>query len=115
MEKDGGNIKGLPENAYRPLKEGEKYTPFIPASKSIAEITLRSVGIGVLMAVIFSFSACYLGLVAGHLAGGMGDPFRWRQPASQRRLARASQRALDTCDTPQSGRPTCQDQTRFGA
>jgi len=59
--------KVLPENAYRPLKKGEVYTPFIPADKSVYEVTLRSVLTGVIMAVLFSFSACYLGLVAGQV------------------------------------------------
>jgi len=63
-----GEVKaGLPENAYRPLKKGEKYVPYVPANKVIEEITVRSVLIGSLMAVIFSFAACYLGLVAGQV------------------------------------------------
>jgi putative OPT family oligopeptide transporter len=64
---DSSLPKGIPANAYTPLKPGEKYIPFVPAGKSIPEVTRRSVGIGVLMAVLFSFSACYLGLVAGQV------------------------------------------------
>ncbi|MBL7074234.1 oligopeptide transporter, OPT family [candidate division KSB1 bacterium] len=60
-------VKGLPPNAYTPLKEGEKYIPYIPAEERIPEVTRRSVLIGVLMAVLFSFAACYLGLVAGQV------------------------------------------------
>ena len=30
--------KGLPSNAYTPLKDGEKYLPFVPASQTIQEI-----------------------------------------------------------------------------
>ena len=67
MEHEGGTIKGLPENAYRTLEEGEVYIPYVPSDQTIQEITPRSVLIGVLMAVIFSFSACYLGLVAGQV------------------------------------------------
>jgi len=65
MERERGKIQGLPKNAYTPLGKGETYIPYIPAEKRIPEITARSVGIGVLMAVLFSFAACYLGLVAG--------------------------------------------------
>ena len=69
VKRDGnlGKPQGIPANAYTPLKPGEKYVPFIPAEKTIPEVTRRSVGIGVLMAVLFSFSACYLGLVAGQV------------------------------------------------
>jgi len=59
--------KSLPANAYVPLKEGETYTPLVPADKVIPEVTTRSVVIGVVMAVLFSFAACYLGLVAGQV------------------------------------------------
>jgi putative OPT family oligopeptide transporter len=59
--------QGIPANAYTPLKPGETYVPFVPAGKTIPEVTRRSVIIGVLMAVLFSFSACYLGLVAGQV------------------------------------------------
>lgn len=62
-----GPAKGLPANAYTPLKKGEKYIPYIPADQSQHEVTLRSAGIGVIMAVVFSFAACYLGLVAGQV------------------------------------------------
>ncbi|MEE4311091.1 MAG: oligopeptide transporter, OPT family [candidate division KSB1 bacterium] len=58
---------GLPENAYTPLKEGEKYLPVIPASSSIAEITNRSVIAGLIMAVLFSFAAAYLGMKVGQV------------------------------------------------
>ena len=70
MAHEGGKIKGLPENAYRPLKKGEVYVPYVSADKSTHEVTARSVVLGIVMAVIFSFSACYLGLVAGHAASG---------------------------------------------
>lgn len=57
----------LPENAGRPLKPGEKYGPILPANKSFAEVTPYSVGMGVLMAVIFSAAAAYLGLKVGQV------------------------------------------------
>ena len=60
-------VKGLPSNAYTPLKEGEVYDPYVPTKNVIPEVTTRSVFIGVIMAVLFSFAACYLGLVAGQV------------------------------------------------
>ena len=59
--------KVLPDNAYTPLKPGEDYIPVIPASKNIAEITSRSVITGLIMAVIFSFAAAYLGMKVGQV------------------------------------------------
>lgn len=58
---------GLPENAYRELKEGESYKPVMPSSKTFPEITFWSVGMGLLMAVIFSAAAAYAGLKIGQV------------------------------------------------
>jgi len=58
---------GLPDNAYVPLKEGEKYKPIVPANVTIPEITTRSVIAGLIMAVIFSFAAAYLGMKVGQV------------------------------------------------
>ncbi len=55
----------LPENAYRELEPGETYTPVIPPHASVAEITVRSIGFGVLMAVLFSAAAAYIALKLG--------------------------------------------------
>lgn len=60
------NIK-LPENASRPLKPGEKYEPILPGNKSFHEVTPYSVILGVVMAVIFSAAAAYLGLKVGQV------------------------------------------------
>ena len=57
----------LPENAYRELGPGEEYKPMMPASASPAEVTPYSVGLGILMAVIFSAAAAYLGLKVGQV------------------------------------------------
>lgn len=57
----------LAENAYRPLQPGEEYHPVVPASESPREVTLYSVGWGVLMAIIFSAAAAYLGLKVGQV------------------------------------------------
>lgn len=60
-------IKGLPGNAYTPLKEGEVYEPVMSPDKVFPEINLRSVSIGLLMAVVFSAAAAYLGLKIGQV------------------------------------------------
>jgi putative OPT family oligopeptide transporter len=60
-------ITGLPENAYTELKPGEEYQPIMPAHKAPPEVNLRSVLLGLLMAVIFSAAAAYLGLKIGQV------------------------------------------------
>lgn len=57
----------LPENAYRELKEGEEYVPVMKPDKKYPEANLWSVGWGLLMAVIFSAAAAYLGLKVGQV------------------------------------------------
>jgi putative OPT family oligopeptide transporter len=66
-EHTSGAIKGLPENAYRELKPGEEYTPLMPANTNPQEITVYSVTMGLLMAVLFSAAAAYLGLKIGQV------------------------------------------------
>ena len=57
----------LPENANRPLRPGEKYEPILKPQNSYPEITPYSVIMGVVMAVIFSAAAAYLGLKVGQV------------------------------------------------
>ena len=57
----------LPENAYRELKPGEEYTPVMPASSNPKEVTPYSVTMGVVMAVVFSAAAAFLGLKVGQV------------------------------------------------
>jgi putative OPT family oligopeptide transporter len=57
----------LPENAYRPLKPGESYVPVVPAAARVPEWTGRSVSIGLVMAVIFSAAAAFLGFKVGQV------------------------------------------------
>ena len=57
----------LPENANRLLKPGEQYKPILPADKQFPEVTPYSVITGVIMAVIFSAAAAYLGLKVGQV------------------------------------------------
>ena len=66
-EHQGGQIKGLPENAYEELKPGEEYKPLMPANSTPQEITPYSVIMGLLMAVLFSAAAAYLGLKIGQV------------------------------------------------
>lgn len=55
----------LPENAHRPLKEGEVYQPYIPASATENEFTVKALFFGVLFGVLFGAANAYLGLRAG--------------------------------------------------
>ena len=57
----------LPENAFRELHEGESYEPMMPAESNPREVNLWSVCWGILMAVIFSAAAAYLGLKVGQV------------------------------------------------
>ncbi len=67
MEHQVSQQSGLPENAYRELKPGEEYIPIIPAKTVVPEITPWSVGMGLLMAFIFSAAAAYSGLKIGQV------------------------------------------------
>lgn len=57
----------LPDNAFRELKEGEQYTPLMPKETHPREVTAWSVGWGILMAILFSAAAAYLGLKVGQV------------------------------------------------
>ena len=57
----------LPENAYRELKAGEEYQPIMSAQSTPAEATPYSVSMGVIMAIIFSAAAAFLGLKVGQV------------------------------------------------
>ena len=57
----------LPENAFRELREGEEYEPMMPAQGTPREVNLWSVCWGIVMAVIFSAAAAYLGLKVGQV------------------------------------------------
>lgn len=55
----------LSPEAYRELEPGESYHPLVPSTEAPLEVTLRAVGIGLIMAVIFSFASAYLALKTG--------------------------------------------------
>ena len=57
----------LPENAYRELKAGEEYQLIMSAQSTPAEATPYSVTMGVIMAIIFSAAAAFLGLKVGQV------------------------------------------------
>lgn len=57
--------RGLSPKAHEPLAEGERYEPWVPATDTPPEITLRSLGFGILFGVLFGAANAYLGLVAG--------------------------------------------------
>lgn len=57
----------LPENAFRELKPGEKYNPLLSPDKVYPEVTVWSVSLGLIMTVIFSAAAAFLGLKVGQV------------------------------------------------
>lgn len=57
----------LPENAFRELKEGEEYTPIMKSGQVYPEVNVWSVTWGILMAILFSAAAAYLGLKVGQV------------------------------------------------
>ena len=57
----------LPENAQRELAPGEEYHPLLSPERNWAEVTPYSVAIGLLMVIIFSAAAAYLGLRVGQV------------------------------------------------
>lgn len=66
-KEDEEKVSGLPENAYRELKEGEVYKPILSPDKQYREVTPWSVLWGLVMAVLFSAAAAFLGLKVGQV------------------------------------------------
>jgi putative OPT family oligopeptide transporter len=67
MQTTSTGSKGLPFNAYTELKPGEEYQPIMSPSREYPEVSVYSVSMGLLMAVIFSMAAAYLGLKIGQV------------------------------------------------
>ncbi len=67
MEQEEQKLNSLPDNAYRELKPGEEYKPIMPANSHPKEVTTYSVIFGIVMAIIFSAAAAYLGLKVGQV------------------------------------------------
>ena len=87
MEKEKEEkISSLPENAYRELKAGEQYHPIMSPNRQYKEVSAWSVFWGLVMAVVFSAAAAYLGLKVGQvfeaaipiaiIAVGLSNAFR---------------------------------------
>lgn len=57
----------LPDNAFRPLNEGEEYEPLMKPHVQYREVTPWSIVWGLLMAVVFSAATAYLGLKVGQV------------------------------------------------
>ena len=67
MKQEEKNNTGLPENAFRPLNEGEEYRPLMSPDNVYPEVNFWSVSWGIAMAVLFSAAAAYLGLKVGQV------------------------------------------------
>lgn len=57
----------LPENAFRELAQDEEYRPVMHPARDYSEATPYSVTMGLILAVVFSAAAAYLGLRVGQV------------------------------------------------
>ncbi len=57
----------LPENAFRELAEDEHYRPMMHPARQYKEVTAYSVTMGLVLCIIFSAAAAYLGLKVGQV------------------------------------------------
>ncbi len=64
---DDNGASGLPENAFRELAADEQYHPVMHPAHDYPEVTPYSVIMGLVLAVIFSAAAAYLGLRVGQV------------------------------------------------
>lgn len=67
MDMEEKDMIQLPENAFRELREGEEYQPVMNPQENVPEVNGWSVTWGVLMAMLFSAAAAYLGLKVGQV------------------------------------------------
>ena len=67
MENNANQNIDLPENAFRELKDGEEYKPVMPPQETYREVSPWSITWGILMAILFSAAAAYLGLKVGQV------------------------------------------------
>ena len=67
MKQENAKPTGLPENAFRPLNDGEEYKPLMSPDQKYPEVNFWSVSWGILMAVLFSAASAYLGLKVGQV------------------------------------------------
>ncbi len=66
-DNDEKETVSLPENAFTELKEGEEYQPTMDPRKTYPEVNTWSVTWGIIMAMLFSAAAAYLGLKVGQV------------------------------------------------
>ena len=66
FEREGTGVS-LPDNAFRELQPGEQYEPLMSPQREYSEVNAWSVSWGIIMAVIFSAAAAYLGLKVGQV------------------------------------------------
>lgn len=57
----------IPENAFRELRDGEEYEPIMSPKRTYREVSPWSITWGILMTVLFSAAAAYLGLKVGQV------------------------------------------------
>ena len=57
--------QGLSLQAYRPLEPGEEYDPYVAATKSPDEFTLKAIVAGIAFGIVFGAANAYLGLRVG--------------------------------------------------
>ena len=55
----------LSKHAYEPIPDNETYDPYVPATESPLEGTIKAVVAGVLFGILFGAANAYLGLRAG--------------------------------------------------
>ena len=67
MENKANQNIELPENAFRELKDGEEYKPVMSPQETYREVSPWSITWGILMAILFSAAAAYLGLKVGQV------------------------------------------------
>ena len=60
-----GDKPGLNHRAYEPLPKGQSYSPYVHASESPLEFTIKSAVPGIIFGVLFGAGNAYLGLQAG--------------------------------------------------
>ena len=54
-----------PDPGIYQATDGEHYRPHVPASKNIAEFSLKAVVTGIVLGIVFGMANAYLGLAAG--------------------------------------------------
>lgn len=102
----------LPENAFRELAADETYRPLMHPARSYREATPYSVTLGLILAVIFSAAAAYLGLRVGQvfeaaipiaiIAVGLSGALKKKDEKIGRRDSLSRLRICDLVDTPEA-------------